>query len=49
VVLCGLFVFVTLGIGLLVAWIPLAFVTLWFVYRIVRGWMALNNQRPMPV
>ncbi|HLG55605.1 MAG TPA: hypothetical protein VI485_09760 [Vicinamibacterales bacterium] len=49
VVLCGLFVVVTFGIGVLVAWIPLGFVALWFVYRIVRGWVALNNQRPMPV
>ena len=49
VVLCGLFVVITLGIGVLVAWIPLGFVALWFVYRIVRGWVALNSQRPMPV
>lgn len=45
--LCGLFVTLTLGIGLLVAWIPLAGVTVWFIYRIARGWMALNDGRPM--
>jgi uncharacterized membrane protein len=45
--LCMLFVVMTLGIGLLVAWIPMAIVTIWFVYRIARGWMALSSGRPM--
>lgn len=47
VVLCGMFVVLTLGIGLLVAWVPLAFVTLWFVYRIVRGWLALKDGKTL--
>jgi len=47
VALCGLFIVMTLGIGLLVAWIPLAFVSVWFIYRIARGWMALRDGRPM--
>jgi uncharacterized membrane protein len=45
--LCGLFVVMTLGIGILIAWLPLAFVGFWFIYRIVRGWSALRNGRPM--
>ena len=47
VVLCTLFVIVTLGIGLLLAWIPLGIVAIWFIYRIARGWMALNGGKPM--
>ena len=47
--LCLLFVVATLGIGLLIAWIPLAVVGLWFIYRIVRGWLALVDRRPMDV
>jgi uncharacterized membrane protein len=47
VALCWLFVILTLGIGLLVAWIPLGIVTLWFIYRIARGWLALQDGRPM--
>jgi uncharacterized membrane protein len=47
VLLCGLFVVGTLGIGILIAWLPLAFITVWFIYRIVRGWLALNDRRPM--
>jgi uncharacterized membrane protein len=47
VALCTLFVIVTLGIGLLLAWIPLGIVAIWFIYRIARGWMALNGGKPM--
>jgi uncharacterized membrane protein len=45
--LCALFVLLTLGFGLFVVWIPLGLLALWFIYRIVRGWLALNNRRPM--
>ena len=47
VALCVGFIFVTLGVGLLIAWLPLGLVGLWFVYRIVRGWLALSDRRPM--
>jgi uncharacterized membrane protein len=47
--LCVLFVAVTFGIGILIAWLPLAIVGIWFVYRIVRGWLALSEARPMYV
>ena len=46
-VLCGLFVLFTLGLGLIVVWIPIVFISLWFIYRILRGWMALNERRTM--
>ena len=45
--LCVLFVILTLGIGILIAWFPLGLVSLWFIYRIGRGWIALNNRRTM--
>ena len=47
VVLCGLFVVFTLGLGLFFVWMPLGAVALWFIYRVVRGWMALNSRRQM--
>jgi uncharacterized membrane protein len=47
--LCALFVLLTVGIGLIVVWIPLGIVALWFIYRVARGWMALNNRQPMYV
>src|SRR3954467_14232774 len=40
--LCVCFIIMTLGIGLLIAWLPMGIVGIWFVYRIVRGWLALN-------
>ena len=36
--LCMLFVVFTLGI-----------VAVWFIYRVARGWLALNDGRPMPL
>ena len=45
VALCLLFVIFTLGVGILIAWLPLAFVGVWFIYRIVRGWLALAERR----
>jgi uncharacterized membrane protein len=47
VMLCGVFVVATLGIGLLIAWLPLALVGVWFVYRILRGWLRLIDRQPM--
>ena len=45
--LCLLFVVATLGIGVLIAWVPLGFVGLWFIYRVARGWIQLKDRRPM--
>jgi uncharacterized membrane protein len=45
--LCVLFVIFTLGIGLLIVWVPVAIVTVWFIYRIARGWMRLSARQPM--
>jgi uncharacterized membrane protein len=47
VVVCGIFVIATLGVGLLVAWIPLGVVGIWFIYRIARGWLRLLDRQPM--
>jgi uncharacterized membrane protein len=29
----------------LLAWV---LISIWFLYRVVRGWLALNDRRPMP-
>jgi uncharacterized membrane protein len=47
--LCLAFIVGTLGIGLIVAWLPLVLVGFWFIYRVARGWMALVDRRPMPI
>ena len=47
VAFCVLFVVATLGIGLLIAWLPLGVVGLWFIYRVASGWLRLVDRRPM--
>jgi uncharacterized membrane protein len=47
VALCGVLVVLTLGLGLIVVWVPLAIVTIWFIYRIAVGWSRLGSRRPM--
>ena len=29
-------------------WIAWAVISVWFLYRVVRGWLALSERRPMP-
>ena len=47
--LCFLFVVLTLGVGIIIAWLPLGLVAVWFIYRVARGWMALRERRQMYV
>lgn len=47
VALCLGFIVITFGLGVIVAWLPLVIITIWFVYRIGRGWLALNAGQPM--
>jgi len=41
VTLCVLFVILTFGLGIIIVWLPLIIVSVWFVYRIARGWARL--------
>lgn len=47
-VLIALVLIVTV-IGIPFAWILVLLVGLWVLYRIIRGWIALTEGRPMPV
>src|SRR5580765_1942635 len=29
-------------------WIAWAVISIWFLYRVIRGWLALSDRRPMP-
>lgn len=29
-------------------WIAWVAISIWFLYRVIRGWLALNDRRPMP-
>jgi len=47
--ICLLLLVLTLGVGILVLWIPLVIVTVWFIYRIARGWNRLSHDLSMYV
>jgi uncharacterized membrane protein len=47
--LCALFVLGTFFVGLIVVWLPIGILTIWFIYRIARGWLALRDGKPMYV
>jgi uncharacterized membrane protein len=47
VCLCILFVLLTFGLGIFLVWIPAVILTIWFIYRVMRGWMALRDGKPM--
>jgi uncharacterized membrane protein len=36
------------AILLVPGWIAWTLISIWFLYRVVRGWLALNDRRPMP-
>jgi uncharacterized membrane protein len=43
---------VTLPLWLLLfvpGWIAWGIISIWFLYRVVRGWLALNDRKPMPM
>ena len=51
VVIAGVLYLVTAPLWLVFlvpGWIAWTLVSIWFLYRVVRGWMNLNSQRPMP-
>jgi uncharacterized membrane protein len=45
--LCWAFILGTFFVGAIIAWLPLSLVGIWFIYRIARGWVALNNRQPI--
>ena len=40
-----IFVVLTIGIGLLVAWIPAGILWIWHAYRVIKGWLRLTEKR----
>ena len=47
-IVIALLLFATL-IGIPLAWLLVVATGLWVLYRIVRGWLALNDERPIDV
>ncbi len=52
VVIAAILYVVTLPLWLLLiapGWLAWGLVSIWFAYRVIRGWLALNDGKPMPV
>ena len=52
VVFCAVLYAVTAPLWVLLiapGWIAWGLISLWFLYRVFRGWLALNERRAMPV
>ena len=52
VVIAAIAYAVTIPLWLLLVlpgWIAWGVISIWFLYRVVRGWLALNERRAMPV
>ena len=48
----GVLYVVTIPLWLLLfvpGWIAWCVISIWFLYRVARGWIALNDRRPMPL
>ena len=35
-------------VGLLIAWVPFTILFIWYLYRVIRGWIRLNDRLPAP-
>ena len=42
------FIFFITVIGIFLIWIPWGILTIWYLYRVIRGWLLLNEGRPAP-
>ena len=47
-VVVSLVLFLTI-VGIAVAWLPMAVVGAWLIYRVSRGWLALARGKPLPL
>lgn len=44
----GTIVFVLSVVGIFLLWLLWGVLTIWYLYRVVRGWLRLNDHRPAP-
>jgi uncharacterized membrane protein len=35
-------------IGILLWWVPWTILFFWYLYRVIRGWLLLNDRKPAP-
>lgn len=49
IAICGVitFILVVTVVGLLVAWLPFTILFIWYLYRVIRGWLRLSDGKPI--
>ena len=40
-------IFAVTIVGLLILWVPWGIVTIWYLYRVIKGWLRLNDGQPV--
>jgi len=50
VVIAGIitFILIVTVIGIIVSWVPYTVLFIWYLYRVIRGWLLLNDGKPAP-
>ena len=50
IVIAGIitFILVITVVGIVIAWVPYTVLFLWYLYRVIRGWLLLNDRKPAP-
>ena len=51
ILICGLITFLLLFIiliGWLLIWVPFTALFIWYLYRVIRGWLLLSDRKPAP-
>jgi len=38
--------FITI-VGILLLWLPWVILTIWYLYRVIKGWLRLNDGQPV--
>ena len=41
-------IFTITVVGIFLLWIPWFLLTVWYLWRVIRGWLRLNDNRPAP-
>lgn len=51
IVIAGIitFILVITVVGIVVSWVPYTVLFLWYLYRVIRGWLLLNDRKPAPL
>ena len=47
-VVIATFVFTITVVGIFLLFIPWGILTIWYLYRVIRGWLRLNEHQPAP-